>query len=97
MTIQHKNDVDECQNDVYAGYEIKNPVSNDLFQIQFIIKPLSQRNPALQIRQRGWKHRRVTKNNFTELHEFVNLLNTPTNTMVWLLLSSSLRQISVMY
>ncbi len=72
-------------------------MTNYLLKFQVAIHDSSKLDPQLEVVE-GWRVQYgVIKDEFAQLHEFVDLLYRSTLTMVWLLLSSSFKQISVMY
>lgn len=67
------------------------------FDVESLVHVLSKLNPDCDVVIGRRVHGRIIEEYFTQLHEFIDLLNKETITMVWLLLSSSLRQMCVMY
>ena len=62
-----------------------------------LIDKFSKSYPHLYVIKRRRKHHRVIEDDFAQLHKFIDLLYKYRDTIVWLLLSSSFKQIYVMY
>lgn len=70
---------------------------DDIFEVEVAIEESPECDPGGDVLVEGRMHGAVEDEYFAEFHEFVDLLHGGRVTMVWLLLSSSFRQISVIY
>ena len=67
------------------------------FEVELHIEEPSEFHPDLNIIEGWWSHCLILENDFAELIELVDLLRKGKITIDLLLLSSSFRQMSVMY
>lgn len=89
--------VDATEHNVYVDYPFEDWMRDDILEAKSVVDEVAEVQPGLPIIEGRWVEDRVVEYEFAELHELVDLLSNKMVTMVWLLLSSSFKQISVMY